>query len=199
MNEIKQFTFFRNYYDVIKELPNKEEFAFSILEYVFEDRKPQFNGLNKGIWQLIERPLQISKNKSQNAKKEKQKEIKSKSNENQTHYSISSSISNSNSKKEKDNRDMGEEEKEKKPKNKFGEYQNVLLTEKEYESLQKAYSNYEELIKFLDEYIEDKGYKSKSHYLAIKRWVVQAVNEKQNKQIKSSNPFREIAAEEGLI
>ena len=90
-------------------------------------------------------------------------------------------ITNHNSFKDrkKDNRGMGKEEKKKE---KYGEYQNILLTKKEYESLQNAYSNYEELIKFLDEYIEEKGYKSKSHYLAMKRWVVQAVSEKDSKQ-----------------
>ena len=52
----------------------------------------------------------------------------------------------------------------KKKKNIYGEYKNVLLTDKEFKSLQNEYSNYEELIKYLDEYIEMKGYKAKSHY-----------------------------------
>ena len=96
-DEINQFTFFRNYWDVIRELPNKEEFVIAILEFVFEDKEPKFNGLNKGIWNLIERPLNISKNKSNNAKtKTNQKKIKLKSTENQSHYSISISNSISN-------------------------------------------------------------------------------------------------------
>lgn len=108
---------------------------------------------------------------------------------------------NSSKNRKKVNRGMGEEEK-KKEKEKYGEYKNVLLSKKEYESLQKAYSNYEELIKFLDEYIEEKGYKSKSHYLAIRRWVVQAVNENnkrntsQNKQ--SGNIFLDYAERKGI-
>ena len=39
----------------------------------------------------------------------------------------------------------------------------------------------DECIKFLDEYIEEKGYKSNSHNLSIRRWVVGAVNEHKNK------------------
>lgn len=62
-------------------------------------------------------------------------------------------------------------------KRKYGEYNHVLLTDKEYEKLKKDYDNYEELIKFLDEYIEMKGYKAKSHNLAIRKWVVDAVKE----------------------
>ena len=63
-------------------------------------------------------------------------------------------------------------------KHKYGEYQHVLLKDKEYEKLKSEYSNYEELIKYLDEYIEMKGYKAKNHYLAIKKWVVDAVKRK---------------------
>ena len=60
-------------------------------------------------------------------------------------------------------------------KHKYGEYKNVLLKDEELQKLQKDYQNWEELIRFLDEYIEMKGYKAKSHYLAIKKWVVDAV------------------------
>lgn len=69
--------------------------------------------------------------------------------------------------------------KEKDIKHKYGEYKNVLLTEKEYQSLNSDFSNALELIKYLDEYIEMKGYKAKSHYLAIRKWVVNAVKERQ--------------------
>ena len=70
-------------------------------------------------------------------------------------------------------------------KHKFGEYRHVLLADSEYQKLMDEYSNYQELITFLDEYIEMKGYKAKNHYLAIKKWVVDAVNERhqKNKQL----------------
>lgn len=75
-----------------------------------------------------------------------------------------------------------DKEKEKRDKkHKHGAYGNVLLTDSEFESLKYEYSNYDELITYLDEYIEMKGYKAKSHYLCIKKWVVNAVNEKKNK------------------
>lgn len=60
-------------------------------------------------------------------------------------------------------------------KHKYGEYKNVLLKDNELEKLKKEYPNYEDLIKYLDEYIEMKGYKAKSHYLCIKKWVTDAV------------------------
>lgn len=62
-------------------------------------------------------------------------------------------------------------------KHKYGEYKHVLLTDDELDKLKTAYNNYEDLITYLDEYIEMKGYKAKNHYLAIKKWVVNAVKE----------------------
>ena len=68
--------------------------------------------------------------------------------------------------------------KAKKPKkNKYGDYSHVLLTEEEYLKLHKDYPNADEIIQYLDSYIEEKGYKANSHYLSIKRWVVNAVKE----------------------
>ncbi|MCR5146846.1 MAG: replisome organizer [Clostridia bacterium] len=71
-------------------------------------------------------------------------------------------------------------------KHKYGNYKNVLLKDEELQSLKEKYSNWEELIKFLDEYIEMKGYKAKSHYLCILKWVIKAVDE-QNKKNNNQN------------
>ena len=69
-------------------------------------------------------------------------------------------------------------------KHKYGKYKNVLLKDEELQKLQTEYDNWEELIDFLDEYIEMKGYKAKSHYLCIKRWVVDAVKQEKIKRGK---------------
>lgn len=71
------------------------------------------------------------------------------------------------------------EEKSKEIKHLYGEYQNVRLTDKEFEKLTNDFGSdlLAKAIKRLDEYIEEKGYKSKSHNLAIRRWVVGAVKE----------------------
>jgi len=75
--------------------------------------------------------------------------------------------------------------KEKESKHKYGKYKNVLLTDKELQSLKSDYDNSDELIKYLDEYIEMKGYKAKSHYLCIKKWVVKAVKQNCKNDIES--------------
>ena len=69
-------------------------------------------------------------------------------------------------------------------KNIYGEYHHVKLTEKEYDRLCNEYGNDKtlEAIKYLDEYIEMKGYKAKSHYLCSKKWVFDAVDRDKPKQ-----------------
>jgi len=72
--------------------------------------------------------------------------------------------------------------KNKKPlKHKYGEYKKVLLTDEQKEKLIKDLGEnlFSKCITFLDEYIEEKGYKSKNHNLAIRRWVINAVKERE--------------------
>ena len=68
-----------------------------------------------------------------------------------------------------------------------GEYGHVLLSDEEEDKLIEKYGLEFALkaITFLDEYIEEKGYKSDSHYLTITRWVIDAVKEKEEKAIKN--------------
>lgn len=57
-------------------------------------------------------------------------------------------------------------------KHKYGEYQHVLLTDKEHTHLIELYGNsLDEHIKILDEYIETSGKKYKNHSLVIQKWV----------------------------
>ncbi len=70
------------------------------------------------------------------------------------------------------------------PKHKYGTYQKVMLTDEEHSKLIKEYGEDKATaaIQFLDEYIAEKSYKSKSHYLAIRRWVISALDERKVKK-----------------
>lgn len=84
MNNIKGFTFYKSYYESLKNLKEKDkkDVINAILEYIFEDKMPNFIGIKKAIWELILPNLNTSKNRSnsysgapygnQNATKEKQ-------------------------------------------------------------------------------------------------------------------------------
>ena len=58
-------------------------------------------------------------------------------------------------------------------KHKYGEYKNILLTDEEKEKLKKKFGKDGAIKKIqqMDEGIELKGYKYKSHYLAILKWA----------------------------
>ena len=82
-----------------------------------------------------------------------------------------------------------EKRSERKPvkKDRFGEYENVFLTQDEFNNIVERYgTNGKRAIDFLSAYIEEKGYKSKSHYLAIQRWVIDAVKEQEQKRSRVS-------------
>ncbi len=60
----------------------------------------------------------------------------------------------------------------KESKHKYGEYQHVLLTDKEHTHLVELYgSSLDEHIKILDEYIETSGKSYKNHSLVLQKWV----------------------------
>jgi len=86
--------------------------------------------------------------------------------------------------KEKEKEKEKEKDKEKDKKHKYGEFKNVLLTDKEVEKLKSDYGNDRalELINKLDEGIELKGYKYKNHNLAIRKWYPVDTEYKNNKK-----------------
>jgi hypothetical protein len=72
---------------------------------------------------------------------------------------------------------------------------NILLTEKENEKLVSEYGSdiVSKCYDFLSSYKIEKSYSTKSDYLTIKRWVLEAVN-KTNKTVSSqnsSNPYQQ--------
>lgn len=69
---------------------------------------------------------------------------------------------------------------------KHGEYGHVYLTDKQMIKLVKDYGQEltDEAIKYLDEYIQRKGYKCKDYNLTLRKWVFDAVK-RENKQASS--------------
>lgn len=86
--------------------------------------------------------------------------------------------------------DPDKEGKEKTRKHRYGEYSHVLLTDNQMERLINDYGEpgTQEAIKFLDEYIQMKGYKARDHNLAIRKWVFKAIEEQNGRTVKGSQP-----------
>ena len=99
--------------------------------------------------------------------------------------------------KEKDIDIEIDKEKEKKTarvsKHIHGEHGKVRLTDDELQKLKTEYSNADELIQHLDEYKAMTGKSYKSDYLAIKKWVVNAVEEKKRKNTRPQQTSRRVA------
>lgn len=101
-------------------------------------------------------------------------------------YTLSNNINNNSNKgviggKEKEEEPILIEEKAKK--HKYGEYKRVLLSDDELQKLKQEYGEdrTSKAVQLLDEYIEMKGTKYKSHYLAMRKWVFNALKEKEQK------------------
>lgn len=87
---------------------------------------------------------------------------------------------NKNNKENKKNKEI-EKELTEKEKLTFGETNNVYLTEAEYSKLvaERGKASTDNAINFLGYYKIEKGYKTRSDYLTIKRWVMDAANKNQ--------------------
>lgn len=84
----------------------------------------------------------------------------------------------------------------KEPKHKYGVYKNILLTDRELQKLKEEFPNWQEVIDYVDEAIEMKGYKYKSHYLAIRKWFkdksrANSLGSGLNKKVKDTSTIDE--------
>ena len=68
---INRFTFYSNYYEIIKYLPDKERLKIydAIVKYMFDNEEPKLNGLLSGIWINIKMPLDNNKKNINNGLK----------------------------------------------------------------------------------------------------------------------------------
>ena len=71
----------------------------------------------------------------------------------------------------------------KEPRHKYGEFKNVLLSDKDLEKLKSEYGEelVEKYIKKMDEWIELNGRRYKNYYLALRQWMNKEVSKKQEK------------------
>ncbi len=131
---------------------------------------------------------QLSKNEQQDVQKLNNKMLKN-------FTSSSSEIKQLDVKKLKGNNtkeNSTDNSTKKKSKHAHGEYQHVRLTDEELQKLIDKLGDRKtaHCITFLDEYKERKGYKCKSDYLTILKWVVNAVDEEAKKKASAESGSR---------
>ena len=82
---------------------------------------------------------------------------------------------------------------------KYGMYENVLLTDEDFQKLQEEFPHdYSERIERLSEYIASTGKKYKSHLATIRAWARKDTVQRPANR-KGGNVFLEIAQEEGIV
>ena len=59
MKEMEYFTFYRTYYEALRELPGKQvkEILMAMSAYVFEGEEPELSGSSKVIFEIIKPTL----------------------------------------------------------------------------------------------------------------------------------------------
>lgn len=94
---------------------------------------------------------------------------------------VTGSYQNVNQSIEKEKEIKSIDSKTKIKKSKYGEYNNVLLTDKHITELKELYTDYENKIENLSEYIETTGKVYKNHFATIKAWARKDEAKKESK------------------
>lgn len=189
------FIFYKSFYEAIEDLDTgaKVQLYDAICRLALYDEEIEITGVAMTMFKLIKPQLKANTKRFEDGKKggrpkekttgydeEKTTGFKNKKPNNNVNVNDNVNVNLNN------NITTSEEtstvDTAKASKKKYGEYKHVLLKDEELQKLKEEYQNWEELIIYLDEYIEMKGYKAKSHYLAIKKWVIDAVEKQPKRQ-----------------
>lgn len=79
---------------------------------------------------------------------------------------------------------------------KYGEYQNVMLTDEDLEKLKDEFPDWEARVERLSSYIASTGKSYKNHLATIRNWARRDQQEKKQRGFQTSNPFAEMLEEE---
>lgn len=66
--ERKQFTWYRSYYDALKELPAEEfrDIVLAVCAYALDGEEPELSGVARAIFTLIRPTLEVGRSKAEN-------------------------------------------------------------------------------------------------------------------------------------
>lgn len=189
---------YKSVYKGIRDLDAEtfKRLMIALMEYGFEEVSPELSGLELAVFESWRANIDARSRDKDNGKRGGRPSKNPGSDSENPGYEIENpGLANENpglesenhiteTKTETETETKTKTKTEKDPKHKHGRYSHVLLTEKEYAALAKDYgeSQAKAAIDYLDEYIERKGYTTKSHYLAIRKWVFDAMREESIKQ-----------------
>ena len=182
----ESFIFYASFYSAIVTLPENEQLLMfkSIVERALYGKEPTLSGCSKGMYDLISPQIKANERRFLNGckggapKGNKNAKKQPKNNQKQPNDNVNENV----------NENVTDKDiKTSTSKHKYGEHKNVLLTDDEYLKLKERYpTDYEEKINNLSVGMALKGYKYKSHYLAVIKW---ADNDKQNQKAEKPDYY----------
>lgn len=195
--------FYRSFYEAIKDLETdtRAEIYDAIFAYGLDGIENDLSPIAKAIFTLVKPQIDANNKRKENGKKGAEHGVKggrpAKENPKETpnepldgseetpnvNANVNANVNENVNGNVNVNENANVDIERKAQKHIYGEYKHVRLTDSERDKLMNEYGETEalEAIRYLDEYIEMKGYKAKSHYLAIRKWVFDAVEKEKRK------------------
>lgn len=114
--ERKQFTWYRSYYDALKELPAEEfrDIVLAVCAYALDGEEPELSGVARAIFTLIRPTLEVGRSKAENRSRTEQTTISAEQTENKPEQTKNKPEQTQNKRKQTDNKpEQTRKEKEK--------------------------------------------------------------------------------------
>lgn len=114
--ERKQFTWYRSYYDALKELPAEEfrDIVLAVCAYALDGEEPELSGVARAIFTLIRPTLEVGRSKAENRSRAEQTSISAEQTGNSPEQTKNKPEQTQNKRKQTDNKpEQTRKEKEK--------------------------------------------------------------------------------------
>lgn len=114
--ERKQFTWYRSYYDALKELPAEEfrDIVLAVCAYALDGEEPELSGVARAIFTLIRPTLEVGRSKAENRSRAEQTVLSSEQTGNRPEQTKNKPEQTQNKRKQTDNKqEQTRKEKEK--------------------------------------------------------------------------------------
>lgn len=210
----KVFWFLRSYYEAAKELSKEEqaEFFMAICSYALDGVEPEIHGVAGAMFQLARPNIETSLKRSDAGKSRKQKGNKTETNTEQNanktetndEQNVNPLMSNELMSNEVMNNELMSNEKvsnekekvKKETRHKYGEYQNVLLSDQDMEKLQNEFPfDWQERIEKVSEYCASHGKSYKDYLATIRNW---AKRDKRDGPMSANDAYNKVLAKLGV-
>ena len=185
MSDRKVFWFLRSYYEAAKELPKEAQadFFMAVCSYALDGIEPEIHGVAGAMFQLARPNIETSLKRSDAGRTRKQKANKTETNTEQNVNKTETNdeqngnplMSNEYMNNELMNNDVMSNElmsNDKPVRHKYGQYHNVLLSDKDMEKLKDEFPfDWAERIEKVSEYCASHGKTYKDYLATIRNWA----------------------------